>query len=93
MTSSRTDALEDIALRRVDGQNQLRHRYCSSHEALGRIEVDSALIGPHRIGFAPDSLQKIASAMWPTWLIRLLYLDQLIEIERLLEATRFECMA
>jgi hypothetical protein len=90
LTSSPTDALEDIALRRVYVQNQLGHRFCSSHEALGRIEVDGALIGPHRIGFAPDPLQEIAPAMGPTWLIRLLYLDQFVEIERLLEATHFE---
>ena len=87
------DALEDIALRRVDGQNQFRHRCCSSHEALVRIEVDGALISPHSVGFASHPLQEIASTMRPTWLIRLLSFDQLVKIERFVEAPRFERLA
>ena len=39
-----------------------------------------------------DALKNIASAVGPPRLIRLLFFDQLVEIERFAEATRFECL-
>jgi hypothetical protein len=68
--SNPIDALKNIAPRRVDGHDQFRDRRRSRHEALGRIEVDGALVGQHRIGFAPYALKEIASAMGPPWLKR-----------------------
>lgn len=88
--SNPIDALKNIAPRRVDGHDEFRDRRRSRHEALGRIEVGGALVGQHRIGFTPYALKEIASAMGPTRLIRLLCFDQFVEIERFVEAARFE---
>jgi hypothetical protein len=90
--SSPIDALKNIAPRRIDGHDQLRHRRRSSHEALGRIELDGTLVGQHRIGFAHHPLQEITSAVRPTWLIRLLSFDQLVQIERFVEAAGLKCL-
>jgi hypothetical protein len=90
--SSPIDALKNIAPRRVDGHHEFRDRRRSRHEALGRIEVGSLLVGQHRVRLAPHPLQEVASTVGPPRLIRLLSFDQFVEIERFVEATRFECL-
>jgi len=52
----RIHAFEHHALARVDRQNHFCHGGRPCHEALGRVEIDGALIGKHRIGLASHPL-------------------------------------
>ena len=73
--------LEHLALAWIDRQDHFGHGCRASHEALRRIEIDGTLVGEHSVGLASHALQQVASPVRPSWLLGLLLLDELIEID------------